>query len=93
MKTASVQAMAKLSHTVEASALERSLLELVKIRASQINGCAYCLDMDTKDATNAVHRRTAPLTFEVVVINGWNRLAISMRALAGTPTSRIKAVA
>ncbi len=30
--------------------LERSLLELVKLRASQINGCAYCVDMHTKDA-------------------------------------------
>src|SRR5574340_617221 len=32
------------------SGLERSLLELVKMRASQINGCAYCLDMHSKDA-------------------------------------------
>ena len=30
--------------------LESSLLELVKLRASQINGCAYCVDMHTKDA-------------------------------------------
>jgi AhpD family alkylhydroperoxidase len=30
--------------------LERSLIELVKMRASQINGCAYCLDMHSKDA-------------------------------------------
>jgi AhpD family alkylhydroperoxidase len=30
--------------------LEPSLLELVKLRASQINGCAYCLDMHIKDA-------------------------------------------
>jgi AhpD family alkylhydroperoxidase len=30
--------------------LERSLVELVKLRASQINGCAYCVDMHTKDA-------------------------------------------
>jgi AhpD family alkylhydroperoxidase len=30
--------------------LERSLIELVKVRASQINGCAYCVDMHTKDA-------------------------------------------
>lgn len=30
--------------------LERSLLELVKTRASQLNGCAYCIDMHTKDA-------------------------------------------
>ena len=33
--------------------LEHSLLELVKIRASQINGCAYCIDMHTKDARAA----------------------------------------
>lgn len=33
--------------------LEHSLLELVKLRASQLNGCAYCLDMHTKDALAA----------------------------------------
>jgi AhpD family alkylhydroperoxidase len=33
--------------------LERSLIELVKMRASQINGCAYCLDMHSKDARRA----------------------------------------
>lgn len=32
------------------SALEPALVELVKLRASQINGCAYCIDMHTKDA-------------------------------------------
>ena len=137
LKSAPVQALLKLSHTVEASGLERSLLELVKIRASQINGCAYCLDMHTKDAralgeteqriyalnawreapfftpreraalawTDAVTRvaethvpddvydevrahfseeEWLALTFEVVVINAWNRLAISSRAVAGT---------
>jgi AhpD family alkylhydroperoxidase len=35
------------------SGLEAPLLELVKIRASQINGCAFCLDMHTKDARAA----------------------------------------
>ena len=35
---------------VRRSGLEESLLELVKTRASQINGCAFCLDMHTKDA-------------------------------------------
>jgi AhpD family alkylhydroperoxidase len=137
MKSASVQAMLKLSHTVEAGGLERPLLELVKIRASQINGCAYCIDMHTKDArvlgeteqriyalnawretpfftpreraalawTEAVTRvadthvpddvydevrpqftedELLALTFEVVVINAWNRLAISSRAVVGT---------
>lgn len=37
-------------HYVHNSGLEESLLELVKMRASQINGCAYCLDMHSKDA-------------------------------------------
>jgi len=35
------------------SGLERPLLELVKLRASYINGCAYCIDMHTKDARAA----------------------------------------
>jgi AhpD family alkylhydroperoxidase len=46
----SVQAMYKLQKFVEESGLERSLLELVKTRVSQINGCAFCIDMHTKDA-------------------------------------------
>ena len=44
------QAMSQLERQVRASGLEAPLLELVKIRASQINGCAFCLDMHTKDA-------------------------------------------
>lgn len=45
-----MRAMVSLQKYVEESGLERSLLELVKTRASQINGCAYCIDMHTKDA-------------------------------------------
>ena len=44
------QAMFALHKYVEDSGLEHSLLELIKTRASQINGCALCLDMHTKDA-------------------------------------------
>jgi AhpD family alkylhydroperoxidase len=44
------RAMLKLQQEVASSGLEHSLLELVKTRASQINGCAYCIDMHTKDA-------------------------------------------
>ncbi|HKT38136.1 MAG TPA: carboxymuconolactone decarboxylase family protein [Ktedonobacterales bacterium] len=44
------QAMSQLQRYVSESGLEPILLELVKTRASQINGCAYCLDMHTKDA-------------------------------------------
>jgi AhpD family alkylhydroperoxidase len=43
------QAMLGLEHYLEGSGLEESLLHLVKLRASQINGCAYCLDMHWKD--------------------------------------------
>src|SRR5215218_4043053 len=49
----SVQAMYKLQKYVDDSGLEHSLLELVKTRVSQINGCAYCVDMHTKDARAA----------------------------------------
>ncbi len=45
-----VKAMRALELYVHGCGLERPLLELVKTRASQINGCAYCLDMHTKDA-------------------------------------------
>ena len=48
-----LQAMLGLQKTVNSSGLERPLLELVKMRASQINGCAYCLDMHSKDARAA----------------------------------------
>ena len=52
MKTApdGYQAMSALESYVRQSDLEHSLLEVVKTRASQINGCAFCLDMHTKDA-------------------------------------------
>jgi len=43
-------AMLQVEAYARTSGLEKPLLELVKTRASQINGCAYCLDMHTKDA-------------------------------------------
>ena len=42
--------MAGLETYVRNSGLEPALLKLVKLRASQINGCAFCIDMHTKDA-------------------------------------------
>ena len=48
-----VQAMRALQAAVNDCGLEHGLLELVKMRASQINGCAYCLDMHSKDARAA----------------------------------------
>jgi len=131
------RAMSGLERYVRGSGLEPSLLELVKLRASQINGCAYCIDMHWKDArargeseqrlyglmawrespyytereraalawTEAVtliagshvpdelyeevrqyfnETELANLTFALVAINGWNRLAISLRTEPGT---------
>jgi AhpD family alkylhydroperoxidase len=43
-------AMSRFSNEAGAFGLEPLLLELVRTRASQLNGCAYCLDMHTKDA-------------------------------------------
>jgi AhpD family alkylhydroperoxidase len=137
-----VKAMFALGKYIAACGLEPSLIELVKIRASQINGCAYCIDMHTQDArvageterriyalnawretpffndreraalawTEAVtliphgvsdavyeearkqfsEKELVDLTWAIVTINGWNRLAISFRAVPGTykPTAK-----
>lgn len=48
-----MKAMVGLERAVVSSGLEMSLIELVKTRASQINGCAYCIDMHTRDAIKA----------------------------------------
>jgi AhpD family alkylhydroperoxidase len=48
-----LKAMLDMQNHVNNSGLEKSLLELVKIRASQINHCAYCLHMHTRDARAA----------------------------------------
>lgn len=130
-------AMLELEKYVANSGLERILYELVKTRASQLNGCAYCIDMHTKDARKAgeteqrlyalsawfetpfytereraalawtealtlisenevsdelyeatlqhfSEQEITALSFAIVAINGWNRLAISFRAIAGS---------
>jgi AhpD family alkylhydroperoxidase len=43
------RAMASLEAAVKASGLDASLVNLIKLRASQINGCAFCIDMHAKD--------------------------------------------
>lgn len=48
-----LEAMMGLENAVRASGLEYSLLELVKMRASQINACAFCLHMHSQDARKA----------------------------------------
>jgi AhpD family alkylhydroperoxidase len=45
-----LHALYALEQSIRKGGLETSLLELIRMRASQINGCAYCLDMHSKDA-------------------------------------------
>ena len=60
------RALLALSNESMKSGLERQLLELIKIRASQMNGCAYCIDMHTKDA-----RAAGETEQRIYALNAW----------------------
>ena len=60
------RAMFGLERYVRDSGLEPSLLHLIKMRASQINGCAYCLDMHSKDA-----RAAGETEQRLYLLNAW----------------------
>ncbi|WP_169088941.1 carboxymuconolactone decarboxylase family protein [Paenibacillus sp. PL91] len=62
----SLQTLLKLEGYVKNSSLDHKLWELIKIRASQINGCAYCLDMHTKDA-----RAMGETEQRLYMLNAW----------------------
>ena len=53
VEPAAYHAMMGVENYVRASGIDKTLLELIKTRASQINGCAFCIDMHTKDARHA----------------------------------------
>lgn len=53
VEPAAMQAMMALEHYVRNSGIDKTILELIKMRASQINGCAFCIDMHSKDARHA----------------------------------------
>jgi len=61
-----IRAMFGLQKYVNESGLEHSLLRLVEMRASQINGCAYCLDMHSKDA-----RAAGETEQRLYLLNAW----------------------
>ena len=64
---AAIHAMLALEEYIrKSSRLEPSLLELVRMRASQINGCAYCLDMHSKDA-----RANGETEQRLYALNAW----------------------
>lgn len=60
------KAMYALEGYIQKSGLEKSLYELIKIRASQINGCAFCLDMHTRDA-----RKLGETEQRIYVLPAW----------------------
>lgn len=61
-----VQPLIEYGTRVEAMGLEKSLLELVKIRSSQVNGCGVCLDMHSRDAVK--HGETWE---RIVMLDAW----------------------
>ena len=68
---AAYKAMAGLQAHVEQSGLERPLLELVRIRTSQINGCAFCLVMHTNDA-----RKQGETDDRMHLLNAWREAPV-----------------
>ncbi|HZR89909.1 MAG TPA: carboxymuconolactone decarboxylase family protein [Bradyrhizobium sp.] len=61
-----INALMALENQVTSSGLEQSLIELVKTRASQINGCAYCINMHTQDA-----RKHGETEQRLYLLNAW----------------------
>lgn len=61
------KAMLGLEKYLHRSGLSKTLLDLIKIRASQINRCAFCIDMHTKDA-----RKNGETEQRIYALNAWN---------------------
>jgi len=66
-----IKALSTLEAQVQGSGLEQSLIELVKTRASQINGCAYCINMHTKDA-----RKRGETEQRLHLLNAWREAPV-----------------
>lgn len=64
-----LQAMLGLEKAIGASGLEQSLVNLVKLRSSQINGCAYCLNMHAREA-----RAAGETTARMDVLSAWREV-------------------
>jgi len=66
-----INQMVEYSKSVEAAGLEKSLLELVKIRASQMNGCAICLHMHADEA-----RRQGETEDRILMLDAWREAGL-----------------
>lgn len=80
-----VKAMVAVEKIIAGSGLETSLLELVRMRASQINGCAYCLHLHATDA-----RKAGETEMRLYMLNAWRESSLyndrERAALAWTET-------
>jgi AhpD family alkylhydroperoxidase len=69
---------------VSDSTLPAATQELVRLRASQINGCGFCTDMHTKDAAHAGETSVRlNLVAAIALINAFNRLNVIVQQPAG----------
>jgi len=66
-----MKALMALETQIQASGLEQSLMELVKTRASQINGCAFCINMHTQDA-----RKRGETEQRLYLLNAWREAPV-----------------
>ncbi|WP_341678445.1 carboxymuconolactone decarboxylase family protein [Niveibacterium sp. SC-1] len=68
---AAFRAQLALQEYVNASGIEPALLKLVKMRASQINGCAFCLDMNGREAMNQ-----GETALRIILLDAWREAPI-----------------
>jgi AhpD family alkylhydroperoxidase len=66
MEAKAYEAMDALEHYLNNSVVSKTHQELIRIRASQINGCAYCINMHTKDA-----RAAGETEQRIYALNAW----------------------
>ncbi|KIC40775.1 alkylhydroperoxidase [Ruegeria sp. ANG-R] len=66
-----LQPMLDMEDRLRASGLEHSLIELVKLRVSQINGCGYCIHMHTHDA-----RANGETEYRLHLLNAWHESSL-----------------
>ena len=66
-----IKTLLALENQIRGSGLEQSLIELVKIRASQINGCAFCIHMHTQDA-----RKQGETEQRIYLLDAWREAPV-----------------
>src|SRR5258708_31569948 len=85
---APIKALVALEAQIQSSGLEKSLIELVQTRASQINGCAYCINMHTQDA-----RKRGETEQRLYLLNAWRQAPLytdpERAALASTEAATL----